>query len=69
MKREDIVDLRVEKNITQQEMAKMLNISNVSLHYYETGQRKIPRNVAVQISKILGVKLDEIFLPESFSMR
>lgn len=69
MKRKNIVDLRVEKNITQQEMAKMLNISNVSLHYYETGQRKIPRNVAVQISKILGVKLDEIFLPESFSMR
>lgn len=69
MKRKNIVDLRVEKNITQQEMAKMLNISNVSLHYYETGQRKIPRNVAIQISKILGVKLDEIFLPESFSMR
>ena len=69
MKRKNIADLRVEKNITQQEMAKMLNISNVSLHYYETGQRKIPRNVAVQISKILGVKLDEIFLPESFSMR
>lgn len=69
MKRKNIVDLRVEKNITQQEMAKMLNISNVSLHYYETGQRKIPRSVAIQISKILGVKLDEIFLPESFSMR
>lgn len=64
-----ITELRNEKNITQQKMAKMLGISNVSLHYYETGQRKIPKRVAKKMAEILEVKFNDIFLAENFSIR
>lgn len=66
---ESIKELREKKGITQQDMAKRLGITNVSLHYYETNQRYIPKNVAENIAEILGVKVKDIFLPERFSIR
>lgn len=64
-----IVEYRKQKNITQQDMADLLGISNVTLHHYETGKRNIPYDIAKQIAEILNKRVDEIFLPEKFSIR
>lgn len=64
-----IIELREKKGLSQQELAKMLGISNVSLHYYESNQRYVPKHIAEKISDIFEVELDDIFLPQKFSFR
>ncbi|MEQ3347218.1 MULTISPECIES: helix-turn-helix transcriptional regulator [Peptoniphilus] len=64
-----IIELREKKGLSQQELAKMLGISNVSLHYYESNQRYVPKNIAEKIADIFEVELDDIFLPQKFSFR
>lgn len=64
-----IVELREKKGFSQQELAKMLGISNVSLHYYESNQRYVPKNIAEKIADIFEVEVEEIFLPQKFSFR
>lgn len=64
-----IVELREKKGLSQQELAKILGISNVSLHYYESNQRYVPKNIAEKIADIFEVELEDIFLPQKFSFR
>lgn len=64
-----IIELREKKGLSQQELAKMLGISNVSLHYYESNQRYVPKDIAEKIADIFEVELDDIFLPQKFSFR
>jgi DNA-binding helix-turn-helix protein len=64
-----IVELREKKGLSQQELAKILGISNVSLHYYESNQRYVPKNIAEKIADIFDVELEDIFLPQKFSFR
>ena len=66
---ENIIELREKKGLSQQQLAKMLGISNASLHYYETNQRYIPKDIAENIARILNVELEDIFLPQKFSFR
>ena len=35
-----IKELRTENELTQQELAKILNVSSMSISFYENGQRK-----------------------------
>lgn len=63
-----IVELRSEKGITQQELAKILGIAESTLSYYETGQRQLPYVTANKIAAILDVRIDEIFLPTRFTV-
>ena len=65
----NIIELREKKGLSQQELAKILGISNTSLHYYETKQRYVPKNIAIKIAKYFGVEVDDIFLPQKFSFR
>lgn len=62
-------DLRIENGKTQMEMAEMLGITHSAYSYYESGARKIPAEYAMKISNVFGVKLNDIFLPSSFSLR
>ena len=64
-----ISDLRKEKGFTQQELADQLGVSAVSIHNYESGKRLIPYDKAVVLSRILEVPMNEIFLPQKFSIR
>lgn len=64
----NIAKLRAEKKLTQTKMAKMLGISVSSYNMYENGQRKIPQNKAIQIAKVLGVRIEDIFLPTAFTI-
>ena len=69
MNKSKLIIARQKAGLTQTEVAKMLNISSARLHYYETGQRNLPKKIAIKLSSIYKVKMEDIFLPESFSVR
>lgn len=60
--------LRTEKDYTQSYMAENLSITTSSYCMYEKGQRKVPKNIATEIAKILGVEKEVIFLPSTFTV-
>jgi len=64
-----LAETRDKKGFTQTEMADKLKIPISTYHLYENNKRKIPFKIAEKICKILGVKLEEIFLPSTFAVR
>lgn len=54
---------------TQEEMAEKLGVSTVAYHFYETGQRNIPKMTVNKIIDILKLENEEIFLPCNYSLR
>lgn len=69
MKNKLIKDMRIERGLTQEDMAEKLGISNVAYHLYETGKRNIPQDKAEKIAHIFEMKISDIFLPSTFSTR
>ena len=55
-----IRDLREDKDITQKEMAKLLNCSQQVYSNYELGQRDIPTDILIKLSHIHNVSVDYI---------
>ena len=55
-----IRDLREDNDLTQKEMAKFLNCSQQVYSNYELGQRDIPTEVLIGLSRIHGVSVDYI---------
>lgn len=55
-----IRDLREDNDLTQKEMAKMLNCSQQVYSNYELGQRDIPTDILIRLSKIHNVSVDYI---------
>ena len=55
-----IRDLREDKDITQKEMAKMLNCSQQVYCNYELGQRDIPTDILIKLSQFHKVSVDYI---------
>lgn len=53
-----IRDLREDKDLTQQEMAKFLNISQATYSRYENGELDIPTSVLIQLSQFYHVSVD-----------
>ncbi len=59
------------KGFTQEYMAKNLGISIAAYSMYENGKRKIPRNAADKIGKLLLIPKEDmeyIFLPACFAI-
>ena len=54
----NIRDLREDSDITQTQMAQMLNCSQQVYSNYELGQRDIPTNILIKLSEIHGVSVD-----------
>lgn len=48
--------LRIKKGYTQEELAKLANVSQPSIVAYENGTRKPVANTIIQLAKVLGVK-------------
>ena len=48
--------LRTKKGYTQEELAKLANVSQPSIVAYENGTRKPVVNTIIQLAKVLGVK-------------
>ena len=55
-----IRDLREDKDITQKEMARILNCSQQVYSNYELGQRDIPTDVLICLAKFHKVSTDYI---------
>ena len=55
-----IRDLREDNDKTQKELAKELNCSQQVYSNYELGQRDIPTDILIKLSKYYGVSVDYI---------
>lgn len=54
------LEVRKMKKITRDELAKRLGVSNVTIWAWETGRTLPNANDLYQMSKILGVKMEEL---------
>lgn len=52
---------RMEKGLTQSQLAKIIGVGRVSITRYETGKDIPPMRKAIKIAKVLGCTLDELF--------
>ena len=55
-----IRDLREDNDLTQREMAKNLNCSQQVYSNYELGQRDIPTDILIKLSRLYKVSIDYI---------
>ena len=55
-----IRDLREDKDLTQKEIAKVLNCSQQVYSNYELGQRDIPTDILIKLSVFYNVSVDYI---------
>ncbi len=55
-----IRDLREDRDLTQRELATALNCSQQVYSNYELGQRDIPTDVLIKLSKFYNVSTDYI---------
>jgi len=53
-------DLREDHDLTQKELAGMLNISQNTYSQYENGVRQLPIEILIKISRIYDVSTDYI---------
>ena len=56
---------RKEKNITQHELAKKLNVSPAAVAMWETGARKPRADKLIALSVILDCSIDELLKPDA----
>jgi transcriptional regulator with XRE-family HTH domain len=55
-----IRDLREDRDLTQNQIAKALNCSQQVYSNYELGQRDIPTDILIKLSKFYSVSVDYI---------
>ena len=55
-----IRDLREDNDLTQKDMAKALNCSQQVYSNYELGQRDIPTDILIKLSRFYDVSVDYI---------
>ena len=55
-----IRDLREDKDLSQKQLAEILNISQSTYSRYESGFLDIPSEILISLSKIYGVTTDYI---------
>lgn len=53
-----IKDLREDNDLTQKDLSKMLNISQVAYSYYEINKRSIPLEVLSQLADFYKTSVD-----------
>ena len=53
-------ELREDKDLTQAEIAKILNISQRAYSHYEIGSREIPLELLIKLADYYNVSLDYI---------
>ncbi len=54
-------DLREDNDLSQTQLAKILNITQQAYSNYETEKRELPYEVMIKISQFYNVSLDYIF--------
>lgn len=61
---EKLQKLRIEKNLSYNDMSKLLNISKTFYWQIENNKRRLSYLMAIKISDIFNLKPDEIFYEE-----
>ena len=70
MRNKKLIELRESKELTQEDMAKLLNISRSFYGHIETGTRNPSYGLAKKIASIFEVKVEEIFFNlDSFRLK
>lgn len=59
-----IKNARLEKKLTQEQLAEMAGITPVHLKQLESGRRKPSVDVLYTLSRTLNISVDSIFFPE-----
>lgn len=62
-----ICQLRKEKNMTQQELADKLNVTNRAVSHWENGRRLPDYSLLSELCTILDVSINELFLGEKIT--
>lgn len=60
--------LRLARGLTQETVSEMVGIAVSTYSLYENGKRTIPRQVAERIAQAVGCEVEDIFLPEKFTV-
>ncbi len=55
-----IKELRLENNITQEELSRKLEISRISYSLYESSKRKVPLKILMKLAKEYNTSIDYI---------
>ena len=58
-----LATLRKENNMSQRTLATKLNVSSGTIGMYESGKRTPSLKQAIEIAKLLDVKLDDLLEP------
>ena len=58
MKYTRIRDLREDRDLTQTQLAKQLNMSQTGYSKYETGENDIPTHVLIKLADLYGTSID-----------
>ncbi len=53
-----IRDLREDRDLTQTQVAKMLEMSQTGYSKYETGENDIPTSALIKLARFYGVSVD-----------
>ena len=62
-----ICELRKEKNMTQQELADKLNVTDRAVSHWENGRRLPDYSLLSKLCEVLSVSINELFLGERIS--
>ena len=57
-KKEEIVKLYYEDNLTQKEIAKILNMSQTGYSKYEVGTNDIPTKILIKLAQFYNTSVD-----------
>lgn len=53
-----IKEIREDKDLTQSEVAKILNVTQVAYSYYELGKRQLPIDLLIKLAKFYNISTD-----------
>lgn len=56
-----VQEARKKRNLTQEELAEMVSVSTTYVGFIEQGQRVPSIKTADKISRVLGIRLSELF--------
>lgn len=60
-----IKEYRKEKGVSQEDLAKLCNVSRQTINAIENNKYDPTLSLAFQLSRVLQVTVDELFAPES----
>ena len=58
MKNQRLIDLRIDKNLTQADMADFLKITRQAYNHYENGKREANNQTIIKLSEFFNVSVD-----------